>query len=247
MAEQQAVALVTGAGGGLGRAVCRALGQTGAHVLANDMDAARAEACAQALQAAGHAASAAPGNVSAPEAVEGLKALVTERFGRLDMLINMAGNVANDLLVKVKDDDFTSTLDAHLRSTLNCMRTFAPLMRERSYGRIVNMSSVAALGIVGGSAYSAAKGAIEALSRTAAMELARYGITVNCVAPGLINAGIFLTNPEHFRQAGIARTLMGRPGEPEEVAAAVRFLASPEAGYITGQTLLVCGGLSVGV
>ncbi|MBI3991914.1 MAG: SDR family oxidoreductase [Candidatus Lambdaproteobacteria bacterium] len=247
MAEQQAVALVTGGGGGLGRAVCLALGQTGAHVVANDRDEARAEACAQALQAAGHAASAAAGNVSSAEAVDALKAQIIQRFGRLDILVNMAGNVANDLLVKVKDEDFIATLDAHLRSTLNCMRAFAPLMRERSYGRIVNMSSVAALGIVGGTSYSAAKGAIEALSRTAAMELARYGITVNCVAPGLINAGMFLTNPEHFRQAGIARTPMGRPGEPEEVAAAIRFLASREAGYITGQTLLVCGGLSVGV
>ena len=108
------------------------------------------------------------------------------------------------------------------------------------------MSSVASYGSTAGASYSAAKGAIEALSRTAAVEWARYNITVNCVAPGLINAGLNLTTPEHFQKAGIERTPMRRAGNPEEVAACFKFLASEEASFITGQTIFVCGGLTIG-
>lgn len=246
MSDDKPVALVTGAGGGLGKATCMALGAMGAHVLVNDIDAGRANACVQSLVAAGSSADAVGANVADAGAVAEMQRAVEEKFGPLSILVNMAGTVRNDLLVKVKDEDFDFTLDTHLRSTLNCMRAFVPAMRKRKFGRIVNISSVAALGAVGGASYAAAKGAIEALSRTAALELAKAGITVNCVAPGLINAGIFLTTPEKYRQEGIDRTPMGRPGEPEEVAACVRFLASREAGFVTGQTLYVCGGLSIG-
>jgi 3-oxoacyl-[acyl-carrier protein] reductase len=117
------------------------------------------------------------------------------------------------------------------------------MMIQRKYGRIVNFSSIAVLGSLAGASYGAAKGGIEALSRTAAVEWARYGITINCVAPGLINAGLALTTFERSRKAVIAKTPMKRAGEPEEVAACVRFLASEEASFITGQTIFVCGGL----
>jgi 3-oxoacyl-[acyl-carrier protein] reductase len=108
------------------------------------------------------------------------------------------------------------------------------------------MSSVAVLGSLGGGSYGAAKGAIEGLSRAAALEWAGRGITVNCVAPGLIDAGMFQTTPPQFREEGIARTPMKRAGTAQEVADAIAFLASPEASFITGQTLFVCGGLSIG-
>jgi 3-oxoacyl-[acyl-carrier protein] reductase len=119
-------------------------------------------------------------------------------------------------------------------------------MRAHGYGRIVNTSSIAFRGTVAGGSYGAAKGAIEGLTHSAAIELAPHGITVNCVAPGLVDAGIFLSTPEEYRQELIERVPMQRLGTPADIAACVAFLASEEAGYITGQTLTVCGGLSLG-
>jgi len=171
---------------------------------------------------------------------------IIANHGRLDILANLAGVVRNDLIAKIKDADFEATFESHVRGTLNCMRAIIPTMRQHQYGRIINMSSVAARGAIGGGAYGAAKGAIESMSRTAALELATDGITVNCVAPGLVDAGMFLTTPKHFQDAGIERTPMKRSGTPEEVAACIAFFASQEASYVTGQTLFVCGGLSVG-
>ena len=129
---------------------------------------------------------------------------------------------------------------------MNMMRAFAPHMKERGYGRIINTSSVAALGSIAGTSYTAAKGAIEAMTRTAAMEFARYGITVNCVAPGIINTGMFQQQPERARNHMLDRTPMRRAGDPMEIAACYRFLSTRDASYVTGQTLYACGGVSVG-
>jgi 3-oxoacyl-[acyl-carrier protein] reductase len=166
--------------------------------------------------------------------------------GRIDVLVNMAGVVRNAAVTRIATNDFELTMRTHVNGTLNCMKAAVKAMRERQYGRIVNMSSVAVLGSLGGGSYGAAKGAIEGLSRAAALEWAGRGITVNCVAPGLIDAGMFQTTPPQFREEGIARTPMKRAGTAQEVADAIAFLASPEASFITGQTLFVCGGLSIG-
>jgi 3-oxoacyl-[acyl-carrier protein] reductase len=126
------------------------------------------------------------------------------------------------------------------------MRAAAPVMRANGYGRIVNTSSIAVRGTVAGGSYGAAKGAIEGLTHSVALELAPHGITANCVAPGLIDAGIFLSTPEEYRQELTDRVPMRRLGTAADVAACVAFLASEEAGYVTGQTLTVCGGLTLG-
>jgi 3-oxoacyl-[acyl-carrier protein] reductase len=168
------------------------------------------------------------------------------QHGPVDVLVNLAGVVRNDIVVKVRDEDFALTMATHVNSTLNTLRAFLPGMRKRGYGRVVNTSSTAARGTFGGASYASAKGAIEALSRTAAFELARSGVTVNCVAPGLIRTGIFLTVPDDYQEQAIGHVPMGRAGEADEVAACIRFLASDEASYVTGQTLYVCGGLTIG-
>ncbi|HEX4241983.1 MAG TPA: SDR family oxidoreductase [Steroidobacteraceae bacterium] len=239
-------ALVTGGAGGIGIAASRALAFHGDRVVIADLDAGKAQAAAAGLSSAGLAASGAGVDVTSRAAVEQLVGRIAAEHGRIDVLVNMAGIVRNDVLSKVADADFEATLRSHLSGTLNCIRACIPHMKRRQFGRIVNMSSVASRGSLGGAAYGAAKGAIESLSRTAALELAGKGITVNCVAPGLIEAGMFLTTPLQFQEQGIARTPMKRAGTPEEVAACIVFFASSAAGFVTGQTLFVDGGLTTG-
>jgi NAD(P)-dependent dehydrogenase (short-subunit alcohol dehydrogenase family) len=241
-----AVALVTGAGGGLGRACALDLAGAGRHVVVSDVEAEAAAATAGEVEGAGGSAASIALDVSDRAAVEEAVRSIVDSHGRLDIVVNLAGVIRNQLLVKIEDDDFDLVLATHVRGTLNTMRAAIPHMRERGYGRIVNTSSLAARGSIAGASYGAAKGAIEGLTRSAAIEVARYGITVNCVAPGLIAAGMFLTVPQSYQEESAAKIPMQRLGLPEEVAACVSFLASPAASYVTGQTLLICGGLSLG-
>jgi len=240
------VAAVIGGGGALGSAICHALGEAGLRIAVIDINLLRAQQCADLLVERGFSSAPIAGDISRKSDAERIKDEVKAYFGRTDVLVNAQGTLHNELLFKLTENGWKDTMTSHVEGTLNSMMAFAPVMKEQGYGRIINMSSIAVLGAVGGASYSAAKGAIEGLSRTAALEWARYGITVNCVAPGLIEAGMFLTTPEKFRQAGIDKTPMKRAGKPEEVAACVRFLASEEAGFITGQTIFICGGLSIG-
>ena len=240
------VSVVMGGAGGIGNATCRSLALAGQHVIVVDLSAERSEAVAAEIRSTDLSADAEACDATDRAAVDALRERIEARHGTVDVLINLAGVVRNDILVKVKDKDFALTMSTHLNSTLNSMRTFLPGMRKRGFGRVVNTSSTAARGTFGGASYAAAKGAIEALSRTAAFELAKSGVTVNCVAPGLVRTGVFLTVPDDYQQQAIDHVPMGRAGEAEEVAACIRFLASDDASYVTGQTLYVCGGLTIG-
>ena len=240
------VAFVTGSVGGLGQACCAVLATSGMHVVAADLDEAGAAQVAEGLRRTGASASSVGLDVRDPAAVEAAIRSVTEDHGRIDALVNLAGTLRNQMLVKIDDEDFDLVIRTHLKGTLHTMRAAVPAMRANGYGRIVNMSSIAARGSIAGSAYGAAKGAIEALTRSAAMEVAKHGITANCVAPGLINAGMFLTVDKEYQESISARIPMGRLGRAEDVASCVKFLTSAESGYVTGQTLTVCGGLSLG-
>lgn len=215
-------------------------------MVAADLDAAAAERVAAELRDAGASASALALDVRDAEAVDVAVAGVVEEHGSLDVLVNLAGALRNQVLTRIGDEDFELVLATHLKGTLHTMRAATPAMRANGYGRIVNMSSIAARGSIAGSAYGAAKGGIEGLTRAAAMEVAKHGITVNCLAPGLVNAGMFLSVDKAYQAEVTARIPAGRLGEADEIAACVTFLASPGASYVTGQTLVVCGGLSLG-
>lgn len=240
------IAVVMGGAGGIGHATCKALAVAGRHVIVVDLSIERSEAVAEDIRDAGLSADAEACDATDRLAVDAVRERIEALHGTADILVNLAGVVRNDILVKVKDEDFALTMATHVNGTLNSMRSFLPGMRKRGYGRVVNTSSTAARGTFGGASYASAKGAIEALSRTAAFEMAKSGVTVNCVAPGLIKTGIFLTVPDEYQQQAIGHVPMGRAGEAEEVAACIRFLASEDASYVTGQTLYVCGGLTIG-
>lgn len=240
------VAFVTGASGGLGRACCAALAARGDHVVVVDLDGAAADAVAGDLRRDGGAARGLGLDVASRSDVERAIDQVVAEHGRIDVVVNLAGIIRNQTLGKIEDADFDALMDVHVKGTLNTMRAAVPLMRAAGYGRVVNTSSIALNGAIAGVGYGAAKGAIVGMTRSAAMESAKNGVTVNCVAPGLVNAGVFLTVPEDYQQQQIAKIPAKRMGEPSEIASCVAFLTSPDASYVTGQTLTICGGLSLG-
>jgi 3-oxoacyl-[acyl-carrier protein] reductase len=172
------------------------------------------------------------------------------RYGRLDILVNNAGVTRDNLIYKMSDDDWRTVLNVHLGGAFLCTRAAQKHMVERNYGRIVNVSSTAALGNRGQANYSAAKAGIQGFTRTLAVELGRYGVTVNAVAPGFIETDMTRDTAarlgvdfDDFVAGAVESIPVGRAGWPEDVAAAILYLASEEAGFVSGQVLYVSGGI----
>jgi 3-oxoacyl-[acyl-carrier protein] reductase len=202
-----------------------------------------AEALAAEIVAAGGDAFAYQADVSDEQAVTGMVQAVLDRWGRIDILVNNAGITADAPLARLRPEQWQHVIDTDLTSVFLCCRAVIPTMQRAGYGRIVSVSSLAALaGNVGQTNYAAAKAGIIGLSRSLAREVARDGITVNVVAPGYVETDMVETVPEALRAWALQAIAIGRFGRPEEVAAAIRFLVSPRASYITGHVLTIDGG-----
>lgn len=241
------VAIVTGSGTkrGIGRTIALTLAKQGAAVVVADLNAEGIEDTVNAITEAGGKALGVELNVTSKESIDAMVEKVLETYGRIDILVNNAGISQKVTVEDMTLEDMTRIFNVNMYGLFLCTQAVVRVMKEQKYGRIVSLSSVSAKrggGVFGGSHYSASKAAVLGFSKNLAREVALDGITVNCVAPGLVNTDIWKSLPEELANNVIAGIPMGRPGETEEVAAAIAFLASEEASYITGEEIDINGG-----
>ena len=236
-------ALVTGASGGIGAEIARTLHSAGATVGLSGTRTDPLEALAGEL---GERAHVLPCNLSDPDGVDALPKQATEAMGAVDILVNNAGITRDQIFMRMSDEEWSSVLEVNLTSTMRlCKGVIRPMMKSR-WGRIVNISSVVgATGNPGQANYAASKAGMVGMSKSIAYEVASRGITVNCVAPGFITTAMTDKLTEDQKAGILGQVPAGRMGEADEIAAAVLYLASPEAAYVTGTTLHVNGGMAM--
>ncbi|MFP4975855.1 3-oxoacyl-[acyl-carrier-protein] reductase [Paenibacillus sp. CN-4] len=238
-------ALVTGASRGIGRSIALALAEQGVKVAVNY---AGGESAAletvRLIEERGSEAFAVQGNVGSSEQAETLVKEVLNAWGRIDILVNNAGITRDNLIMRMKEEEFDQVIETNLKGVFNCLKAVTRPMMKQRYGRIINISSVVGVtGNPGQANYSAAKAGIIGLTKSAARELASRGITVNCIAPGFIDTDMTRELPENVREELVKGIPLSRLGAPEDIGMAALFLASEGAAYMTGQTLHVDGGM----
>ena len=247
------VAIVTGSGGGIGKGYALELAKRGAKVVVNDLGGAvdgsggslsAAEAVVQEIQTAGGEAMASGANVCSEEDVKNMVQATMEKYGRVDILINNAGIKRDDLLIRMKDDDWFDVINMNLTSVYKLTKNITKQMFKQRHGKIISISSVVGFsGNPGQTNYVSSKSGLVGFTKSLAMEVATRGITVNCVAPGMIDSDMIDSLNEKQKEAIIGRIPMAKLGLPSDVAEACLFLSSHMSDYITGQTIHVNGGM----
>ena len=241
------IAVVTGASRGIGKAIAMKFAQLGATVVINyNGSAQKAEEVKQSIIADGGRAVIKQCNVADYDACEAFIKEVIDQFGRIDSLVNNAGITKDGLIMQMSEEDFTNVVDVNLKGTFHCIRFASRQMMKQRSGRIINMSSVVGIsGNAGQINYAASKAGVIGMTKSAAKELASRGITVNAIAPGYIETDMTNVLSDKVKEETMKQIPLGRLGQTEDIAAAAAFLASDEAGYITGQVLAVDGGMAI--
>ena len=246
MRVKDRVAIVTGAAQGLGEGIALRLAEDGAKIATVDVNLEGANQIASRIQGMGREAAAFNTNVADKGQVQALCEAVAGKWGRIDILVNNAGITRDAMMKNMSEDQWDAVLSVNLKAPFLLIQAASRYMVEHKYGKIVNIASRAFLGNVGQANYSASKGGLVSLTRTSALELARFAINVNCIAPGPMNTPMVKTIPQDVFDRMLKSIPLGRIGEPQDIANAVLFLVSDEASFITGQTIFVCGGRSIG-
>ncbi len=238
------VAIITGASRGIGRCIALSLAESGAKVVVSARNLEALNALVEEIKSSGGDALAVAGDVAKSEDADKLIAAATEAYGRLDILVNNAGITRDGLLLRMKDEDWDAVLETNLKGAFACTRAASKVMSKQRYGRIVNISSVVGeMGNPGQANYCASKAGLIGLTKSNALELARRNVTVNAITPGFIVTDMTDELSDKAKEELNSQIPLGRLGESEDVAQAVLFLASDQAGYITGQSLGVNGGM----
>ncbi|MET4701541.1 2-hydroxycyclohexanecarboxyl-CoA dehydrogenase [Constrictibacter sp. MBR-5] len=239
-------ALVTGAASGIGRATAETLAEAGAHVVGADLDEARLSEMVKAVDAAGGSAEGVVMDVTSWDAVNAVAADVNGRYGRMDILVNVAGWDRIEPFMQNDEAFIEKIVSLNYLGQVRVAKAFLPPMIEAQQGMIVNVSSDAGrVGSMGETVYAGAKGGVIAFTKSLAREMARHGICVNCVCPGPTDTPLFAAQPDRMREALLRVIPFRRLGTPQDLANAILFFASPRASYVTGQVLSVSGGLTM--
>jgi len=238
------VALVTGSAQGIGKSIALDLAREGADCIISDVNLELAEKTAEEIRSTGRKALSVKSNVVDADDVAAMVQAGIDEFGKIDILVNNAGITRDGLLMRMKDEDWDQVLNVNLKGAFLCIRAVSRTMMKKRSGRIINIASiVGAMGNVGQANYVASKAGLIGLTKTVARELASRGVTCNAVAPGFIETAMTQVLADDVKEKLMAQIPMGRLGSTEDVAHAVRYLASDDAAYITGQVLHVNGGM----